>query len=367
LNGAKLLKDCYNHHNSVKISACTFKAMKGYTMDANEAAAASEGEGQEPMSAPSARAQALRDEIFGSALTLDEAAYVLSLDRTTVARYLRENTIVGFQIGREWLIPEEELRAYVRRMVDQRREEARQSGDPAHGPALPGPHGGKKPVYKRLFARDPRDKTGDGDSDRFDKFTARARRVLSLAQEEAIRLNHHFIGTEHLLLGLLTEGEGLAVQVLKSLGVDLGQARESVEFVIGRGDRPVQGEVGLTPRAKKVIELAVDEVRRLDHPFIGTEHLLLGLLRERDGIAGRTLVKLGVNLEQARAAIVRALDRRGRGDADQAAHEDLPPPPAEAARLLGPDEQALTCVECGACSPLYFQYCFHCGNRLAVP
>jgi excisionase family DNA binding protein len=367
LNVAKPPIICYTWQNSVRSCARTFIAMKRNTMDADEADVATAAEGQEPMQAPSARAQALRDEIFGSALTLDEAAYILSLDRTTVAKYLRENTIVGFQIGREWLIPEEELRAYVRRMVDQRRAEARQTGDPAQEPTLPGPHGGKKPVYKRLFARDPRDKTGDGDSARFDKFTARARRVLRLAQEEAIRLNHQYMGTEHLLLGLLAEGEGLAAQVLLSLGVDLGQARESVEAIIGRGDRPVHGEVGLTPRAKKVLALAVDEVRRLDHPFIGTEHLLLGLLREREGIAGRTLVKLGVNLEQARAATLRVLAQRGQADAEGAVHEPVPPPPAAAATLLGPDEQALTCAECAARSPGYFRYCFHCGNRLPVP
>ena len=122
-------------------------------------------------------------------------------------------------------------------------------------------------------------------ADRFDKFTERARRVLTLAQEEALRFNHNYIGTEHLLLGLVREGEGVAAKVLANLGVELNKVRSAVEFIIGRGDRAVMGEIGLTPRAKKVIELAVDEARRLGHHYIGTEHLLLGLVREGEGIA----------------------------------------------------------------------------------
>ncbi|HTE65741.1 MAG TPA: Clp protease N-terminal domain-containing protein, partial [Candidatus Binatia bacterium] len=112
--------------------------------------------------------------------------------------------------------------------------------------------------------------------DRFDKFTDRARKVLTLAQDEAQRFNHNYIGTEHLLLGLVREGEGVAARVLENMNVELSKVRTAVEFIIGRGDRPVVGEVGLTPRAKRVIELAIDEARRLGHNYIGTEHLLLG-------------------------------------------------------------------------------------------
>ena len=106
----------------------------------------------------------------------------------------------------------------------------------------------------------------------FDRFTERARKVLTLAQEEAQRFNHNYIGTEHLLLGLVREGEGVAAKVLSNLGVELTKVRSAVEFIIGRGERQVMGEIGLTPRAKKVIELAVDEARRLGHHYIGTEH-----------------------------------------------------------------------------------------------
>src|SRR5215472_15205235 len=115
---------------------------------------------------------------------------------------------------------------------------------------------------------------------RFDKFTERARKVLSLAQEEAQRFQHNYIGTEHLLLGLIREREGVAARVLTNLGVELKQVRESVETIISPGDRAVLGEIGLTPRAKKVIEISVDEARRLNHHYIGTEHLLVGLVLE---------------------------------------------------------------------------------------
>ena len=144
-------------------------------------------------------------------------------------------------------------------------------------------------------------------ADRFDKFSERARRVLTLAQEEAQRFNHNYIGTEHLLLGLVREGDGVAAKVLANLGVELNKVRSAVEFIIGRGDRAVLGEIGLTPRAKKVIELAVDEARRLNHGYIGTEHLLLGLVREGEGIAAGVLESLGVNLERVRAETTRIL------------------------------------------------------------
>lgn len=145
--------------------------------------------------------------------------------------------------------------------------------------------------------------------DRFDKFTERARKVLTLAQEEAQRFNHNYIGTEHLLLGLVREGEGVAAKVLANMGVELNKVRSAVEFIIGRGDRMVVGEIGLTPRAKKVIELSVDEARRLNHHYIGTEHLLLGLVREGEGIAAGVLESLGVSLDKVRAQTIQVLNQ----------------------------------------------------------
>jgi ATP-dependent Clp protease ATP-binding subunit ClpC len=141
----------------------------------------------------------------------------------------------------------------------------------------------------------------------FDRFTERVRKVLTLAQEEALRLNHAYIGTEHLLLGLVREGEGVAAKVLSSLGIELAKVRSSVEFILGRGERQVMGDIGMTPRAKKVIELAVDEARRLGHRYVGTEHLLLGLIREGEGMAAGVLESLGVSLEKARSEVIKIL------------------------------------------------------------
>lgn len=142
---------------------------------------------------------------------------------------------------------------------------------------------------------------------RFEKFSERARRVLSLAQEEAQRFNHNYIGTEHILLGLVRETDGVAARVLSNLGVELHKVRSAVEFIIGRGERSTPGEIGLTPRAKKVIELAVDEARRLNHHYIGTEHLLIGLMREGEGVAAGVLESLGVNLDKVRGETSRIL------------------------------------------------------------
>jgi ATP-dependent Clp protease ATP-binding subunit ClpC len=143
----------------------------------------------------------------------------------------------------------------------------------------------------------------------FDKFTERARKVLQLAQEEAQRFNHNYIGTEHLLLGLVREGDGVAARVLNNMGVQLPKVRSAVEFIIGRGEGAVIGDIGLTPRAKKVLELAVDEGRRLNHHYIGTEHLLLGLVREGEGIAAGVLESLGVNLEKVRNQVMQVVSQ----------------------------------------------------------
>jgi ATP-dependent Clp protease ATP-binding subunit ClpC len=152
--------------------------------------------------------------------------------------------------------------------------------------------------------------------DRFNKFTERAKKVLHLAQEEAQRFKHNYIGTEHLLLGLIREGDGVAAKVLSNLGVDLDKARSSVESILGQGNRVVIGEIGLTPRAKKVIELAVDEARRLHHHYLGTEHLLLGLVREGHGIGAGVLESLGVSLEKVRAQTLQVLGKLERSEND---------------------------------------------------
>jgi len=139
----------------------------------------------------------------------------------------------------------------------------------------------------------------------FDRFNDRAKRVLALAQDEAIRFNHNYIGVEHLLLGLVREGEGVAARVLDSLGIDLSKARSSVEVMIGRGKETTSpSEITLSPRTKKVIELAVDEARKLGHSHVGTEHLLLGIVREGESVGAGLLQSMGVSLEQVRHQVI---------------------------------------------------------------
>ena len=142
----------------------------------------------------------------------------------------------------------------------------------------------------------------------FDRFNDRAKRVLALAQDEAIRFKHNYIGVEHLLLGLVREGEGVAARVLDSLGIDLSKMRSSVEVMIGRGKETTSpSEITLSPRTKKVIELAVDESRKLGHSDVGTEHLLLGIVREGQSVGAGVLESMGVNLEQVRHQAIAVL------------------------------------------------------------
>jgi ClpA/ClpB-like protein len=140
---------------------------------------------------------------------------------------------------------------------------------------------------------------------RFDKFSDSARKALTLAQDEARRLDHNYIGTEHLLLGLVREGGGVAAQVLQGMGIELAKVRSAVEFIIGRGPQSGVGEVGLTPRAKRIIELSILESQQLNDDHVGTEHLLLGIVREGEGIAAGVLESLGLTLETVRQEVLR--------------------------------------------------------------
>src|SRR5690625_779206 len=141
----------------------------------------------------------------------------------------------------------------------------------------------------------------------FERFTDRARRVVVLAQEEAKMLNHNYIGTEHILLGLIHEGEGVAAKALESLGISLEAVRQQVEEIIGQGQQPPTGHIPFTPRAKKVLELSLREALQLGHNYIGTEHILLGLIREGEGVAAQVLVKLGADLTRVRQQVIQLL------------------------------------------------------------
>src|SRR5262249_43240076 len=142
----------------------------------------------------------------------------------------------------------------------------------------------------------------------FDRFTDRARKVMGLARQEAPRLNHEYIGTEHVLLGLVKEGSGVAANVLKNMNVDLKKIRLEIEKIVKTGPNMVtMGQLPFTPRAKKVLELSLEEASNLGHNYIGTEHLLLGLIRENDGIAAQVLMNLGIKLEDVREEVLEFL------------------------------------------------------------
>jgi ATP-dependent Clp protease ATP-binding subunit ClpC len=142
----------------------------------------------------------------------------------------------------------------------------------------------------------------------FERFTDRARRVVVLAQEEARMLDHNYIGTEHLLLGLIHEGEGVAAKALEAMGISLDAVRQQVEAIIGRGEQAPSGHIPFTPRAKRVLELSLRESGQLGHNYIGTEHILLGLVREGEGVAAQVLVKLGADLNRVRQMVIQLLD-----------------------------------------------------------
>ncbi|NDF69425.1 MAG: NDP-hexose 4-ketoreductase, partial [Actinobacteria bacterium] len=162
----------------------------------------------------------------------------------------------------------------------------------------------------------------------FERFTDRARRVVVLAQEEARLLNHSYIGTEHILLGLIHEGEGVAAKALEALNISLEAVRAQVEEIIGQGGSSPSGHIPFTPRAKKVLELSLREALQLGHNYIGTEHILLGLIREGEGVAAQVLVKLGADLSRVRQQVIQLLSgyegSGGEGKGEPISAKDTP-------------------------------------------
>ena len=155
----------------------------------------------------------------------------------------------------------------------------------------------------------------------YERFTDRARKVMQLANQEAQRFNHEYIGTEHLLLGLIKEGSGVAANVLKNLDVDLRKIRLEVEKLVQSGpDMVTMGKLPQTPRAKKVIEYSMEEARNLNHNYVGTEHILLGLLREQEGVAAQVLMNLGLKLEEVREEVLNLLGHSMEGEGGERGH-----------------------------------------------
>jgi excisionase family DNA binding protein len=275
-------------------------------------------------------------------MTSDEVAALLRVDVVTIRRLVSRGELPAYRVGSEYRFAQTDLEDYLHRQ--------RVSGEEEAGSRSTNERGAS-PWYKALFGK------AGPDRDRFERFTDPARRVLVAAQEEVERLQHHYLGTEHLLLGLLREEESVAAHVLRNLHVKPEAVRERVKLIVGKGDRLVAGEMGFTKRAKKVIELAVEEAQRLRQGYVGTEHLLLGLVREGEGVAAAALQQLGADLSSVRAETIEVL-RKG------AKASPPPPVPEQASSLLAEGEQGLTCSYCSACCPPYFCYCFNCGTLL---
>src|SRR5207248_10345288 len=210
-------------------------------------------------------------------MTSEEIAELLHVDPVTIRRLVSKGELSAYRIGADYRFAPSDLQDYLQRQ----RIAAHAQNEPGTNPNNP------LNQFTQLFRKVIQGKhtTPSELLNRFDRFTKRARHVLVLAQEEAQRFQQSSIGTEHLLLGLLREGEGVAAQVLSNLGIEIDQVRHAVEAIIGRGERIVLGEIGHTPRAKKGMELAVDQAHRLTQRLIGTEHLLLGIIREVDSVA----------------------------------------------------------------------------------
>jgi excisionase family DNA binding protein len=286
-------------------------------------------------------------------MTSEEIAELLHVDPVTIRRLVTKGELSAYRIGSDYRFAPSDLADYLQRQRIAASAQNR-SGSRASNPLDQFAQVLRKIIQGKYTT--PSNLLGP-----FDLFTKRARHVLTLAQEEAQHFQHNYIGTEHLLLGLIREREGVASQVLSNLGIEVDRVRDAVIAIIGRGEQIVLGEIGLTPRAKKVIEFAMDEARSLDHHFIGTEHLLLGLIREGDGIAAGVLVNFDLHLQQVRAETLRVLREQPPEPEDASA---IPPVPEEAAGLLAEEESGLTCASCGARCPSYFRCCFNCGQPL---
>jgi excisionase family DNA binding protein len=261
-------------------------------------------------------------------MTTEEVAEILHVDPATIRRLINRGDLAAYRIGADYRFAPSDLEGYLRRQ--------RIAGGEGYGADSleeSSRRGHSIPV---------------GDRERWEKFSEPTKRVLQRAQEQAQRFHHNYIGTEHVLLALLDGGEDVAAEILKSLSIEPDQVRNQVEAIMTRGERLVTGEIGLTPRAKKVIALAFDEAQRFGHRSIGTEHLLLALIRLDEGIAADVLKSLGVRLEPARTQMLAVLKSQHVSSLSAA-------PEGQSERI---------CARCGTRCPETFHYCFNCGQPL---
>jgi excisionase family DNA binding protein len=287
-------------------------------------------------------------------MTSEEIAQLLHVEPVTVRRLVTKGELSAYRIGSDYRFAPSDLADYLQRQ----RISARAQSSSGHR-LIHHPLDQLAQAFRTIMLG--QQTTPVQVTSQFDLFTKQAHNVFALAQEEAQRLQHNYIGTEHLLLGLIGEGDGLASQVLSNLDVEVDPVRDAVLSTIGHGTRAVNGELVLTPRTKKVIELALEDARGLGEQLIGTEHLLLGLLREGGGIAAGVLENCGLDLQQVRAEMLQMLREQHR---EQEKESVVPPMPTEAKELLAEKESGHVCSFCGARCPSYFRYCFNCGRPL---
>ena len=231
-----------------------------------------------------------------SLLTTEDVAEFFRVDVVTVRRMISKGELTAYRVGSEFRLSRDDVDRYL----ELHRLPAKTEVD-----------GLLTNLTRRLRKVTPAASL----SEVFEHFTKRAQAVLVLAQEEADRLHHAYIGTEHVLLGILAEGEGVGAKLLTEVGCDLNTLRRAVLDTVGRGpsDDHTPGKMPVTPRLKQVLEFAGEEARCFDHAYVGTEHLVLGLLREGDGVAGRLLAEAGMNLNATRARLKEILASRREG------------------------------------------------------
>lgn len=270
-------------------------------------------------------------------LTSDELAEILKVDVVTIRRLVNRQEIAAYRVGNEFRFTESDLEGYLQRQ----RLPARDENNDLFGRL--------SSFIQKIM----------GGGNKGLKFTRRVFNVFKLAQKAALGLGHNYIGTEHLLLGLLKEGGGIAALVLREQGVSYEQAYERVGAILGKEEPLTRKELNLTPRAKKVIEQALEEAQRLNHTFLGTEHMLLGILSEGEGVACSVLKEA---LDEEKYARLR--DEVLRKVETEGAREEMPSISDKANAFINAQGEGRPCVHCGALCLDTFNYCFNCGTHL---
>ncbi|GCF08796.1 Clp protease N-terminal domain-containing protein [Dictyobacter arantiisoli] len=286
-------------------------------------------------------------------MTSEEVAEYLHVDPVTIRRLINRKELSAYRIGADYRIAAADLESYLQRQRVTALAEKSDFNAVINQFSI---------WMRKKFqnASGPYQEGSASNREHFDRLTNRARHTLVLAQEEAQKLRHNYIGTEHVLLGLLREEEGIAGLALKNLNILTEQVRKDIELISGPGHDVVSEMQHLTSRAKYAMELAVDEARQMNHHFLGTEHLLLGLVREGEGLAAVIIQKQGIKLEQVRAEVLKLLK-------PYLPDTSTTPLTNDATQLATGQKQSQTttiCSNCESANLSHFRYCSHCGQKL---